>query len=180
MLLVCPKDFGNRPTAVTVDVRRELATTRRQLSRMTGIGRLLDALPAGADFDLAAEEDGAPARSAEQLAASVEAVPAAYSPDCLSTCELGFHCRAQARCGDRVEQLGRGVRGELGSIRTVAEALAAAGPSTRTSTVTGTGTGDQDGAGGADDAAERLAYAAALRAEALGAPAPARAPGTDA
>ncbi|MER7750976.1 hypothetical protein [Kitasatospora sp. NPDC097643] len=151
VLLVCPKDFGNRPTAVAVDVRRELATTRRQLSRMTGIGRLLDALPPGADFDLAPTEDGAPVRSAGELAASVAAVPAAYSPDCLSTCELGFHCRAQARCGDRVEQLGRGVRGELGSIRTVTEALAAA--------TTGTGP---------DEAAERLAYAAALRAEALG------------
>ncbi|MQS12344.1 hypothetical protein F7Q99_08590 [Streptomyces kaniharaensis] len=150
VLLVCPKDFSNRPTAVAVDVRRELATTRRQLSRMTGIGRLLDALPAGAGFDLAVDEDGGPTRSAEELAASVEAVPAAYSPDCLSTCELGFHCRARARCGDRVEQLGRGVRGELGSIRTVTQALAAA---------TGSGT---------DEAAERLAYAAALRAEALG------------
>ncbi|MFJ9608144.1 hypothetical protein ACIRS1_17565 [Kitasatospora sp. NPDC101176] len=152
VLLVCPKDFGNRPTAVAVDVRRELATTRRQLSRLTGIGRLLAELPAGADFDLATREDGDPARSAEELTASVEAVPAAYSPDCLSTCELGFHCRARARCDDRVEQLGRGVRGELGSIRTVAQALAAA---------------EETGAD-TDEAAERLAYAAALRAEALG------------
>ncbi|MGW2251552.1 hypothetical protein ACWCXH_15300 [Kitasatospora sp. NPDC001660] len=154
VLLVCPKDFSNRPTAVAVDVRRELATTRRQLSRMTGIGRLLDALPEGTGFDLAVDEEGDPVRSAGELAESVAAVPAAYSPDCLSTCELGFHCRAQARCGDRVEQLGRGVRGELGSIRTVTEALAAA---------TGNGNGN-----GTDEAAERLAYAAALRAEALG------------
>ncbi|MGA5823831.1 hypothetical protein ACPC54_39010 [Kitasatospora sp. NPDC094028] len=151
VLLVCPKDFGNHPTAVAVDVRRELATTRRQLSRMTGIGRLLAELPAGTDFDLAADQDGVPARTSEQLTAAVETMPAAYSPDCLSTCELGFHCRARARCDDRVEQLGRGVRGELGSIRTVADALAAA-----------------TGADRADDAAERLAYAAALRAEALG------------
>ncbi|MEV7778785.1 hypothetical protein [Kitasatospora sp. NPDC088351] len=158
VLLVCPKDFGNRPTAVAVDVRRELATTRRQLSRMTGIGGLLEALPPGVDFDLAPDRDGVPVRSAEELAGSVEAVPAAYSPDCLSTCELGFHCRALARCDDRVEQLGRGVRGELGSIRTVSEALAA---------TTG---------GSADEAAARLAYAAALRAEALGAAPPAAVP----
>ncbi|WBP88754.1 hypothetical protein [Kitasatospora cathayae] len=184
VLLVCPKDFGNRPTAVAVDVRRELATTRRQLSRMTGIGRLLAALPPGTDFDLATDEDGAPARSTEQLTAAVEAVPAAYSPDCLSTCELGFHCRAQARCGDRVEQLGRGVRGELGSIRTVTEALTAASG--------GAGTGDPadpddpDDGDGAHEAAERLAYAAALRAEALGGRRPGlgrpgtEAPGTEA
>ncbi|WP_031069855.1 hypothetical protein [Streptomyces sp. NRRL WC-3742] len=152
VLLVCPKDFGNRPTAVAVDVRRELATTRRQLSRMTGIGKLLAELPDGTDLNLAAAEDGTPVRTDEQLADAVESMPAAYSPDCLSTCELGFHCRARARCGDRVEQLGRGVRGELGSIRTVTDALAAASGTDR-----------------ADDAAERLAYAAALRAEALGA-----------
>lgn len=166
VLLVCPKDFGNRPTAVAVDVRRELATTRRQLSRMTGIDRLLAELPAGADFDLAADEEGVPARSAEELTASVEAVPAAYGPDCLSTCELGFHCRARARCDDRVEQLGRGVRGELGSIRTVTRALAAAeagiAATERTAAV------DENADTDVDEAAERLAYAAALRAEALG------------
>ncbi|MBP0454083.1 hypothetical protein J5Y04_31765 [Kitasatospora sp. RG8] len=202
VLLVCPKDFSNRPTAVPVDVRRELATTRRQLSRMTGIGRLLDALPPGVGFDLAPGEDGVPARSGQELAASVEAVPAAYSPDCLSACELGFHCRSEARCGDRVEQLGRGVRGELGTIRTVTAALAAAegaqlagrtgnaaagakaaGTETRS---TEAGEADESGAGdptdetedagedttgdatGAGEAAARLAYAAALRAEALG------------
>ncbi|MFG3229421.1 hypothetical protein ACGF07_32200 [Kitasatospora sp. NPDC048194] len=177
VLLVCPKDFGNRPTAVAVDVRRELAVTHRQLSRMTGIERLLDALPPGTDFDLATDEDGTPARTAEQLTAAVEAVPAAYSPDCLSTCELGFHCRARARCDDRVEQLGRGVRGELGSIRTVTEALAAA--SGRGTAGAAPGPGDDIAAergtgeyGPAEyDAAERLAYAAALRAEALGGPA---------
>ncbi|MFD9689798.1 hypothetical protein ACFWXO_29030 [Kitasatospora sp. NPDC059088] len=178
VLLVCPKDFGNRPTAVAVDVRRELATTRRQLSRMTGIGRLLEALPPGTDFDLAADQDGAPARSTEQLTASVEAVPAAYSPDCLSTCELGFHCRARARRDDRVEQLGRGVRGELGDLRTVTEALAAAagaggsngedGEASEDRNGDGDGDGDGEDGDGAHEAAARLAYAAALRAEALG------------
>jgi hypothetical protein len=150
VLLVCPKDFTNRPTAAAVDVRRELATTRRQLARMARVEELLDALPPGVAFDLRPDEDGVPTRPAEELAASVEAVPASYSPDCLSTCELGFHCRTRARCADAVEQLGRGVRGELGSIRTVAEALKAA-----------------EGESADDEAAARLAYAAALRAEAL-------------
>ncbi|MFF2351713.1 hypothetical protein ACFVVL_18255 [Kitasatospora sp. NPDC058115] len=177
VLLVCPEDFGSRPTAVPVDVRRELATTRRQLSRMTGIERLLAVLPPGADLDLSPGADGVPVRSAEELEKTVGTVPAAYSPDCLSTCELGFHCRAQARCGDRVEQLGRGVRGELGSIRTVTEALAVAGTGPAGSARAGAGEdgdgeGDEDG-DGADEAAARLAYAAALRAEALGRPAPA-------
>jgi hypothetical protein len=168
VLLVCPRDFSNRPTAAAVDVRRELATTRRQLSRMTGIGGLLADLPAGTTFDLVPDEAGAPTRSAEELAAAVGSVPAAYSPDCLSTCELGFHCRAQARCGDAVEQLGRGVRGELGSIRTVTAALAAASADAATGPDTGAGPAADAEAAEADEAAARLRRAAALRAEALG------------
>ncbi|MFE6865505.1 hypothetical protein ACFVFS_03020 [Kitasatospora sp. NPDC057692] len=183
VLLVCPEDFGSRPTAVPVDVRRELATTRRQLSRMTGIERLLAVLPPGADLDLSPAPDGGPVRSAEELEKTVGTVPAAYSPDCLSTCELGFHCRAQARCGDRVEQLGRGVRGELGSIRTVTEALTVArtgpvgaAPDGEDGDGGGAGDGEDREGDGADEAAARLAYAAALRAEALGRPEPTATP----
>lgn len=166
VLLVCPKDFSNRPVAAAVDVRRELATTRRQLARMTGIGQLLDTLPAGTTFDLAPDDAGAPTRAAEELAAAVGSVPAAYSPDCLSTCELGFHCRAQARCSDAVEQLGRGVRGELGSIRTVTEALAAAGDGGTDGRAADAA--DEEADEEADEASARLRYAARLRAEALG------------
>ncbi|WP_345697172.1 hypothetical protein [Kitasatospora terrestris] len=153
VLLACPKDFSNRPTVSVVDVRRELATTRRQLARLTRVEELLAALPPGTTFDLAVDDSGAPTRPAEELAAAVETVEAAYSPDCISACELGFHCREQARCAGAVEQLGRGVRGELGAIGTVDEALAAAAGAA--------------GEGVEADAARRLAYAAALRAEAL-------------
>lgn len=164
VLLVCPRDFTNRPTAAVVDIRRELATTRRQLALMTRVDQLLGSLPPGTTFDLAPDEAGSPTRPAEELTEAVESVPAAYSPDCLSTCELGFHCRAQARCADSVGQLGRGVRGELGSIGTVAEALAAAGLADEH----GQEGTDEDTNEGADEGAARLAYAAALRAEALG------------
>ncbi|MEV4616676.1 hypothetical protein AB0K43_29385 [Kitasatospora sp. NPDC049258] len=176
VLLVCPKDFSNLPTAEAVDIRRELATTRRQLARLTRIEQLLDTLPPGTTFDLDPDTSGAPGRPAEELAAAVAAVPAAYGPDCLAACELSFHCRDQARCADSVEQLGRGVRGELGSIRTVTRALAAAegtapagAGSTGPDTDGGSSTGP-DGDEATDEAAARLAYAAALRAEALGRP----------
>ncbi|MFJ6215359.1 hypothetical protein ACIQGZ_18805 [Streptomyces sp. NPDC092296] len=161
VLLVCPKDFSNRPTAAAVDVRREMAVTRRQLQRMAGIDQLLDALPADAGFDVSTDEDGNPARSAEQLGDSVAAVPAAYAPDCLSACELGFHCRQEARCAGAVEQLGRSVRGELGSIRTVPAALTAATPTAPDAAP------DPDPGLAPDEAAARLARAATLRAEAL-------------
>ncbi len=162
-LLVCPKDFSNRPTAAPVDVRKPMAVTRRQLDRLTRIERLLDALPPGTDFD--------PARAGEELLAAVGALDAVYSPDCLASCELSFHCREEARCAGSVETLGRGVRGELGSFRTVDEALdAAAGQRAARPGPDANGSDSSDGDSSDDGDAEsaaRLAHAAALRAEAL-------------
>ncbi|MGP3950226.1 hypothetical protein [Streptomyces sp. 7N604] len=127
VLLVCPKDFSNLPTAEPVDVRKQLAVTRRQLARLTRIEEIAAALPEGTTFDLRLSDDGrTPTRPAEELAAAVESVAAAYTPDCLAACELAFHCRAQARAAGAVEALGRGARGELGTLTTVESALTAA------------------------------------------------------
>ncbi len=160
-LLVCPKDFSNLPAAAPVDLRKQLATTRRQLARLTRVDELAAALPEGTTFDLRLADDGKTAtRPAEELAEAVEAVDAAYAPECLAACELAFHCRGRAREAGLVESLGRGVRGELGGLRTVGEVLAAAAEPT------------DDGpepAGPADPAAESLRRAAALRSEALAA-----------
>ncbi|MEV6728886.1 hypothetical protein [Streptomyces sp. NPDC051364] len=143
VLLVCPKDFSNLPTAAPVDVRRERAVTRRQLERLTRVEELAAALPEGVSFD--------PARPAEELTEAVSAVSAAYAPECLAACELAFHCREQARAAAEVTALGRSVRGELGALTTVEEALAAAA-----------GDGCPD-----DPTAAALHQAARLRAEAL-------------
>ncbi|MEW2130242.1 hypothetical protein [Streptomyces sp. NPDC005435] len=144
VLLVCPKDFSNLPTARAVDVRRQRAVTARQLTRLTRIEEIADELPEGACF--------APDRPAEELAAAVDAVPATYAPECLSSCELAFHCRERARASGAVTRLGRPLRAELGGLRTVEEVLAAARGES----------GDPD-----DPAVAALRRAAALRAEAL-------------
>ncbi|WP_405941741.1 hypothetical protein [Streptomyces sp. NBC_00207] len=144
VLLVCPKDFSNLPTASPVDIRRERAVTRRQLDRLTRVEELAAALPEGLSFDPAT-------RTAEELVEAVSAVDAAYAPECLAACELAFHCRDRARSAGAVTALGRSVRGELGALTTVEEALAAA-----------------SGAGCAEDpTAAALHRAARLRAEAL-------------
>ncbi|MER5492917.1 hypothetical protein ACWD6I_18195 [Streptomyces sp. NPDC002454] len=144
VLLVCPKDFSNLPTAAAVDVRKQRSVTRRQLARLTRVEDLARHLPAGATFDV--EQPGG------ALDAAVAAVPAAYAPECLSACELAFHCRSRARAADAVTALGRSLRGELGGLRTVAEVLAAA-----------------EGRRGdpADPTVAALRRAAALRTEAL-------------
>nr|WP_209518671.1 hypothetical protein [Streptomyces syringium] len=155
ILLVCPKDFSNLPAAELVDVRKQLATTRRQLARLTRVEDIAAALPADTTFDLRLADDGRTAtRPAAELATAVESVGAAYAPECLAACELAFHCRARARAAGAVETLGRGVRGELGALTTVESVLSAALGET----------GDA-----ADPTVSALRRAAALRAEALGA-----------
>ncbi|MDF6020876.1 hypothetical protein [Streptomyces sp. JH34] len=144
VLLVCPKDFSNLPTASVVDVRKQRAVTDRQLTRLTRVEDIAAALPEGTTFD--------PDRSPEELGTAVETVPAAYAPECLAACELAFHCRAKARAEGAVESLGRSVRGELGGLTTVAGVLAAAAGKE----------GDP-----ADPTVAALRRAAALRAEAL-------------
>ncbi|MBA2949781.1 hypothetical protein [Streptomyces himalayensis] len=145
VLLVCPKDFSNLPTASAVDVRKQLSVTRRQLARLTRIEDIAEALPEGTTFDVE--------RPADELRSAVECVPAAYAPECLSACELAFHCRDQARAEGAVTALGRSVRGELGALTTAGTVLAAAHGTT----------GDPT-----DPTVTALRRAAALRAEALG------------
>ncbi|WP_414931421.1 hypothetical protein [Streptomyces chrestomyceticus] len=170
VLLVCPKDFANLPTAEAVDIRKQLATTRRQLQRLTKVEEIAGQLPPGTTFDLRLADDGKTVtRSAAELAEAVESVDAAYAPECLSACELAFHCREQARAAGAVESLGRGVRGELGGLRTVEEVLAAARTEGGADGAEGTGATAARAPDGDTDApaAEALRRAAALRAEAL-------------
>ncbi|MEV7787012.1 hypothetical protein AB0O72_16700 [Streptomyces sp. NPDC088106] len=144
ILLVCPKDFSNLPTASAVDVRKQRAVTARQLDRLTRIEEIADTLPEGTCFS--------PELPAEKLTEAVETVPAAYAPECLSACELAFHCRDRSRADGAVTSLGRPVRAELGGLTTVEDVLAAARGEA----------GDPD-----DPAVAALRRAAALRAEAL-------------
>lgn len=153
VLLVCPKDFSNAPTASVVDVRKQRSVTRRQLDRLTRIDEIAAALPEGVSFDVAE-------RSPEELTAAVECVPHQYAPECLAACELAFHCRSRAREADAVETLGRSVRGELGGLTTVGAVLAAS-------------RGEEGDP--ADPAVAALRRARALRQEALES-APARTP----
>ncbi|MDH6626619.1 hypothetical protein M2271_004436 [Streptomyces sp. LBL] len=145
VLLVCPRDFSNLATASAVDIRKQRAVTARQLTRLTRLGDIADALPEGTCFS--------PELPPEKLTAAVEAVPATYAPECLSACELAFHCRARSRSAGAVTSLGRSVRAELGGLATVEDVLAAARGEA----------GDPD-----DPAVAALRRAAELRAEALG------------
>lgn len=127
VVLVCPKDFSNAPTAALVDVRRQLAAIRRQLDRLPRIGALLDGLDAGLTFDLAKDEGGEPVRAAAELGKAVAAIEARYAPECISRCDMAFYCRDEARATCSTDLLGRSVRDALGGVGTMRDVLALAG-----------------------------------------------------
>lgn len=123
VILVCPKDFTNQPVAVKIDVRKQLASLRRHLTRMESIESLLSLLPDTLTFDLR-EVDGHATRDPHELADAVTQVSARYSPECLGSCELAGVCRAEA--ARTVPVLGRTVREDLGGIDSISEAVALA------------------------------------------------------
>jgi hypothetical protein len=156
-ILVCPENFSNRPTAASLDVRKQLTILRRQLSRMDRIDDLLDLLPADLTLDLDPDDIGMPRREPADVAAAIHRVEARYAPECLSTCEMCFFCREESRgC---TAALGRDVRDDLGGVEHVATVLRLA----REGRMPG---GDSDLA----EAAAVLRTAARLRAESLGEP----------
>ena len=111
--LVCPENFSLTPVAVRLDVRKQLSTLRRQLSRLSSVTTLIESLPAHVSFDLALP--------VPELIDSLAAVSARYAPECLSSCELSVYCRSEA--AGTTAALGRSVREALGGVETVTEAL---------------------------------------------------------
>jgi hypothetical protein len=123
-ILIAPRDFASQPVATSLDVRKQLGVLDRQLIRMTKIEDLLDLYPQTLTFDLDLDDGGTPRRPREDLAAAIAVVPANYAPECLTTCELCFACRAEA--AGSTGALGKSVREDLGGIEYNVQALALA------------------------------------------------------
>ncbi len=153
VVLVCPENFANRPTATRLDVRKQLSVTRRQLSRLERIDTLVGMLPRTLTLDLHHDAAGVPRRPVAELVDALRTVEARYAPECLATCELSFFCRDEAH--GHTAALGRAVREELGGVETISTAL---------------GLADGTVVPGVDQAepAELLRLAARLRHECLG------------
>ncbi|GAA2641464.1 hypothetical protein [Paractinoplanes durhamensis] len=150
VVLVCPENFSLQPAAVVLDVRKQLSTLKRQLSRLSSVSSLIAALPPSVSFDMSL--------SPETLISSLEAVSARYVPECLSSCEMSVYCRHEA--SGTTAALGRSVRESLGGVDTVALALDLS-------------TGAAEPTPEQDEAAALLRTAARLRASALAAAGPA-------
>lgn len=153
VVLVCPENFSNRPSAALLDVRKQMTVLRRQLSRLRRIDSLVDVLPPGLTFDLELDRAGVPRRLPAAVAGAVRSVDARYAPECLANCEMCFFCRDEA--AGTTSALGRATRDDLGGIEHVATVLHLA---------RGAGQPADDQA----EVAQLLRTAARLRAECLG------------
>ena len=155
-VLVAPENFANRPVATGIDVRKQLTVIDRQLSRITAIEDLLRYYPHDLTFDLDPGPSGDTfRRDPAELLQAVREVEANYAPECLSSCELCYLCRDEAK--GTTAALGTSVRDDFGGIEYVERALSLA-----------------RGAAGdrpppeLEEVAEQLRHAAALRTEILG------------
>jgi len=144
VVLVAPVGFSMTPVAVVLDVRKQLSTLKRQLSRLASVSSLISGLPSWVSFDVAL--------APEALVTSLGALEARYAPECLSACEMSVYCRTEA--AGTTGALGRPVRDALGGIESIADALALAD-------------GTREPAAGQTEAAALLRAARRLRDEAL-------------
>ena len=132
VILICPRDFANQPSAHVLDVRRQIAAVERQLARLPRIGALIADLDPTVDFDLAVDppaaqgEPGREHRTSTELTKSLTMIDARYAPECVTNCEMAFHCRAEARAAGAADALGRSVRDALGGVASIGDALAVA------------------------------------------------------
>ncbi|MEV6974110.1 hypothetical protein [Kitasatospora sp. NPDC093806] len=115
-LLVCPKDFSNRPYLRQVDLRQELDALEFQLNRLHRAEDLVRDLPAAATLDTEREPG--------ELRDTVGRLDAAYVPDCLSFCEMAHHCRDEADAFAAPARLGGALRNDLPGIDSTSTALA--------------------------------------------------------
>ena len=123
-VLIAPRDFSLQPSAATLDVRKQIGTLERQLSRMDSIDRLLAQVPEDVSFSLDRDERGVPRRHPDDLLRDLRLVGANYAPECLATCEMCYLCRDEA--SGTTGALGRSVREEVGGIESVARVLSVA------------------------------------------------------
>ncbi|MFC9399198.1 hypothetical protein ACFTWS_39705 [Streptomyces sp. NPDC057027] len=114
-LLICPKDFSNRPYGRLIDLRQELQALRFQLSRLRRADDLAHALSPSATLDAERPES--------EIDATMRELDASYTPDCLSFCEMSRYCRDEATACASPARLGGAVRNSLPGIDSLRTAL---------------------------------------------------------
>ncbi|MET9400915.1 hypothetical protein [Kitasatospora sp. NPDC002965] len=124
VILVNPLNFSSRPVATLVNARQKIKSLSRLLGRLRRLPELLDRLPPGTTFDLAAGPDNTPTRPHGELTDALTATRPLYTPGCRQHCDLAFYCRSEARNRGTTGALGTKVRDDTAGIDTTATVLA--------------------------------------------------------
>lgn len=134
VILVAPRNFGRKPTAHRIPLKKKMMALERVLRAIPRTDTLLEKLNLPRDFTL----DHAPASAkgktavgpSPALEAAVRRLPMRYVPECLAACDLAKFCRHQAILDDDPSRLGRTARDSLAGVTTLRDALrlATSGP----------------------------------------------------
>ena len=126
-LLICPKDFSNRPYGKLIDLRQQLDAVEFQFTRLKRVDRIAealdDALGGTATLDLSVDAAGLPVRREDEIRATVDGLIPFFSPDCLDHCEVAPHCRREATEAGEPARFGIGVRDAFAGISSTVTAL---------------------------------------------------------
>lgn len=123
VLLVAPRNFGRRPVAYRVPLRKKVMALERVLRAVPKTDEVLSTLPSGFTLDVDPEGKLSTRGRAAALESAVNQLPMLFVPECLSSCDMAKYCRHQAVQEDLPARLGRAARDGLAGVSTLAEAL---------------------------------------------------------
>lgn len=125
VILVAPLNFGRKPTAHRVPLKKKMMALERVLRAIPRTDAVLDrlTLPRGFTFDVDPRGTLSDAKRDAALDGAVRRLPMLYVPECLSACDMAKYCRHQAIVEDDPSRLGRAARDSLAGVPTLADAL---------------------------------------------------------
>jgi hypothetical protein len=125
VILVAPRNFGRKPTAHRVPLRKRIMALERVLGAVPKTDALLSALklPRTFTLDVAPSENKDEADSRDSLERAVKRLPMLYAPECLAACDMARFCRHQAIVEDIPARIGRSARDSLAGVDALRDAL---------------------------------------------------------
>jgi hypothetical protein len=125
VILVTPRNFGRRPTAHRVPLKKKIMALERVLGAVPKTDTLLATLKLPRTFTLdvgpAKEKDEGGGKDA--LETAVKRLPMLYAPECLAACDMARFCRHQATVEDLPARIGRAARDSLAGVDALRDAL---------------------------------------------------------
>lgn len=125
VILVAPRNFGRKPTAHRIPLKKKMMALERVLRAIPRTEAVLSkaSLPHDLTFDVDPKGRLSKEKREAALDRAVRSLPMLYVPECLAACDMAKYCRHQAIDDDDPSRLGRGARDSLAGIPTLKDAL---------------------------------------------------------